>query len=146
MGTVKFSLAKRRNPSNPSAAIKFYAQAQASGEKTLDDMSCGIEQLCTVTRPDIVAVLAALQISVIESLQNGEIVRLGDLGSFRLALKGKGTLTEKEFSSSLIKKTRIVFTPSKQITTQLKALNFTHVALLPSKKKKEEDSPETPVD
>lgn len=143
MGTVKFSLAKRRNPSNPSAAIKFYAQAQASGEKSLDDMSRDIEQLCTVTRPDIVAVLAALQITVVESLQNGEIVRLGDLGSFRLALKGKGTLTEKEFSTSLIKKSRIVYSPSKEITVRLKALNFTHVAKLPLKKK-EESNPETP--
>lgn len=141
MGTfVKFSLALRKNPLNPSASPKFYATAQSSGEKSLDEMSRSIEQLCTVTRPDVLAVLAALQITIKESLCNGEIVRLGDLGSFRVGLRGKGTLTEKEFSPVLIKKARVVFKPSKEIFDALKTLTYAHVPKL-AVKVKEENKP-----
>lgn len=40
---------------------------------------------------DVKAVLDALQYEVIDALQNGNSVRLGDLGSFRLSIKANGS-------------------------------------------------------
>ena len=43
-----------------------------------------VEKRSTVSSADVKAVLDALQYEVMEALENGNTVRLGDLGSFRL--------------------------------------------------------------
>ena len=46
-----------------------------------------VEKRSTVSSADVKAMLDALQYEVIDALQNGNTVRLGDLGSFRLSIK-----------------------------------------------------------
>ena len=60
-------------------------------------------------------VLDALQYEVIEALANGNTVRLGDLGSFRLTIKSEGVSTAaeaKKKGAQLIKKVNVQFTKS----------------------------------
>ena len=68
-----------------------------------------IQSTCTVHKTDVYAVLIALEDVVKEAIQNGEIVRLGELCTLQVGLSGKGTLTEEEYEDSLIKKARINF-------------------------------------
>lgn len=124
MRSVKFSVVARKNPLRPEDPAKYYGQAKASGEVTLNEMSEGISQSCTVTKPDILAVLSGLEFTIIQSLQNGEIVRLGELGSFRLTLRSEGTETEKEFTSARIIRPKLRFTPGKALKNALKTLNY----------------------
>ena len=42
------------------------------------------------------AVLIALEDVVMEAIQNGEIVRLGELCTLQVSLSGKGALTEED--------------------------------------------------
>lgn len=129
--TVKYSVVARRNPMNPDAPKKFYAQAQAAGEKTLDEMCVSIARFCTVTKPDIVSVLCALAMTVEEGLRNGEIARLGDLGSLQIHLSGNGAVTEDEYDASLITGSRIIFRPAKCLVEMLKTLAYSRVPKLP---------------
>ena len=69
----------------------------------------------TVSSADVKAVLDALQYEVIEALENGNSVRLGDLGSFRLTMKSQGVETvaeAKKKGAQLIKKVNVQFTKS----------------------------------
>ena len=52
-----------------------------------------VEKRSTVSSADVKAVLDALQYEVMEALENGNTVRLGDLGSFRLTMKSQGAPT-----------------------------------------------------
>ena len=64
---------------------------------------------------DVKAVLDALQYEVIDALQNGNSVRLGDLGSFRLSIKANGSATSaeaKEVGANAIKAVNVQFTKS----------------------------------
>ena len=127
--TVTYSVSPRVNPQKKDEAPKFYAQVQANGDCTIREMAERIQASCTVTKADVYAVLVALEDVIIEALQNGEIVRLGDLGTFQIGISGKGAPTEEEHTSALIKKARINFRPGNVLSSILGSLNFSKVAL-----------------
>ena len=88
--TVTYSVVPRINPREKNDPPKYYAQAQARGDVSLREMAERIQSTCTVTKADVYAVLVSLEDVVKEAIQNGEIVRLGDLwqGDFAAAPGG----------------------------------------------------------
>ena len=139
---VTYSVVPRINPREKNDPPKYYAQAQASGDVNIREMSERIQQTCTVTKADVFAVLVSMEDVIIDALKAGEIVRLGDLGSFQIGVSGKGTLTEEEYDSSLIKKARINFRPGIALSGMLTTLNYAKVPKKPVPVKKDEESNE----
>lgn len=135
---VTYSVVARKNPRDPEGEVKYYAQAQARGETGIRSMAERIQKSCTVTRSDIMAVLVALSEAVTEGLRNGEIVRLGDLGSFQIGLSSSGSLTEEEYNSSQIRKARINFRPGVDLQAALSGLSHQRVPVKPAGTKSEE--------
>ena len=125
--TVTYSVAPRINPADKDAAPKYYGRVQAKGDINLREISERIQQSCTVTKADVHAVLISLEDVIIDSLRNGEIVRLGDLGAFQIGISSKGAATEEDYNSSLIKKARINFRPGSAIVGVLDNLTFAKV-------------------
>jgi predicted histone-like DNA-binding protein len=125
--SVTYSVSPRINPRDKEAAPKFYAQAQARGDVSIREMAERIQSTCTVTKADVYAVLVALEDVIVEALQNGEIVRLGELGTFQLSLSGKGAETEEDYNVSLIKKAKINFRPGLTLSDMLSKLQFSKV-------------------
>jgi predicted histone-like DNA-binding protein len=109
--SVTYSVVPRKNPQEKGTPPKFYAQAQARGDVNIREMSERIQSACTVNKADVYAVLVALEDVIAEALQNGEIVRLGELCTLQVSLSGKGALTEEDYNDSLIKKAKIIFRP-----------------------------------
>ena len=128
---VTYSVVPRINPREKNDPPKYYAQAQASGDVNIREMSERIQASCTVTKADVYAVLVSMEDVIIDALKSGEIVRLGDLGTFQIGVSGKGTLTEEEYDSSLIKKARINFRPGIALSSMLTALTFARVPKRP---------------
>lgn len=125
---VTYSVAERIDPREPELAGKYYATAQARGVMGIREMAERIQQACTVTRADTMAVLTALEDVVSEGLQAGEIVRLGDLGSLQISLSGKGAASAEEYNSSLITKIRILFRPGATLRDAISNLSFQRVS------------------
>ena len=136
---VTYSVVPRINPREKTDPPKYYAQAQASGDVNIREMSERIQQTCTVTKADVYAVLVSMEDVIIDALKSGEIVRLGDLGTFQIGVSGKGTLTEEEYDSSLIKKARINFRPGIALSGMLTTLSYAKVPkkAVPVKEKEE---------
>lgn len=132
---VNYSVSARKNPSNPEAPKKYYAQAQSAGDATFKSMCATISDRCTVTASDSKAVLDAFVTVMTSELQAGRIVRLGDFGSFQLSLSSYGAVSEKDYSQSLIKGAKIVFRPGEDLKTAVKTLKYEKVAKLPVKVK-----------
>ena len=124
---VTYSVVPRINPREKNDPPKYYAQAQASGDVNIREMSERIQQTCTITKADVYAVLVSMEDVIIDALKSGEIVRLGDLGTFQIGVSGKGTLTEEEYDSSLIKKARINFRPGLALSGMLTSLSYAKV-------------------
>ncbi len=142
--TVTYSVVPRLNPRDKDASPKYYAQAQASGDVSIREMSERIQQSCTVHKADVHAVLVALEDTMIDALKGGEIVRLGDLGTFQIGVSGKGALTEEDYTPSLIQKARINFRPGIALSGILTTLNFSKVAKKAVKKTDENEEEQEP--
>jgi len=127
--SVTYSVVPRINPSEKSAPPRYYAQAQARGDVTIREMAERIQSTCTVHKSDVYAVLVALEDVIAEALQNGEIVRLGELCTLQVSLSGKGAMTEEEYTTDLIKKSKVNFRPGLVLSNALAGLNFTKVAV-----------------
>ena len=140
--SVTYSVVPRVNPQEKGTPPKFYAQAQARGDVNIREMSERIQSACTVNKADVYAVLVALEDVIAEALQNGEIVRLGDLCTLQVSLSGKGALTEEDYNTSLIKKKRINFRPGRVLANAMSSLNFTQVEIKYPKEEEEEEGGE----
>ncbi len=122
---IKFKVIQRGKPGVVGGGEKkHYASVKISGEKTLAGLTREIEKISTVSGADIRAVLYAMVDVMETSLSNGEIVRLGDLGSLRVSVSSEGKDTEKEVTAHTIKKARTIFTPSVKLKTALNNLKF----------------------
>ena len=142
--SVTYSVVPRRNPSEKGAPPKYYAQAQARGDMNIREMSERIQAACTVNKADVYAVLVALEDVVSEAIQNGEIVRLGELCTLQVGLTGKGSLTEEDYNTSLIKRAKINFRPGTSLANALTSLNFSKVAIKYPKEEEEVTPDEMP--
>ena len=138
--SVTYSVVPRTKPGDKNMPPKFYAQAQARGDINIREMAERIQSTCTVHKSDVYAVLVALEDVIVEALQNGEIVRLGELGTFQLSLSGKGAVTEEDYNTSLIKRAKINFRPGKVLAGALETLSFSKVPIKYIKEVEEEDN------
>ena len=136
---VTYSVSPRINPRDKDASPKYYGHVQANGEVNIREMAERIQQTCTVHKSDVFAVLVALEDTITDALKNGEIVRLGDLGTFQIGISSKGALTEEDYDESLIKKARINFRPGLALANILGNLSYKKVAVKSSKADKEEE-------
>jgi len=97
---IKYSLIERINPADLSMPRKIYAVNKSSGELSLRQLSKRIADISTVSSIDTMAVLEALVQVIPEELSDGNIVRLGDFGSFYANLKSSGAETEEDFNNT----------------------------------------------
>jgi hypothetical protein len=58
-------------------------------------------------------------------LTNGKIVALGDLGTFCVNVKSDGVVTPEEFTASVVKGTKILYRPTKELKKKLRMIDVT---------------------
>ncbi len=125
MKRVFYKLRPKKNATGKSAGMqKYYAMTAYDGEITLDHLAEKISRYSTLSRVDIVAVITALVDEIGEGVGKGKIVRLGELGTFRLILNSDGVENVKDFKPSIIKKTRVNFHPGQRIKRVQEKLLF----------------------
>lgn len=103
---------------------KWYASANMSGEKTLEGLTTDIEKISTVSGADIRAVLYALVDVMETALADGQIIRLGELGSMRVSISSEGKEKEEEITVAVIRGAKVLFTPGEKIKKMLNNLKY----------------------
>ena len=74
-----------------------------------------LAQISTVSRADVLAVLAELPGVMADYMAQGKSVRLDGLGTFRYTLDTKGVATEEEFDfQAQVKAVRVSFIPQRE--------------------------------
>lgn len=123
--SVKFRkvVNKRKNSSTNG---KIYAKAVVSGVVHSAQISEEISKMCTLTPPDVLAVIKALDTNIAGHLQNGERVVLDDFGAFKVGLRTKPADTAKKFTAANVVGMHVIFQPAiemvdkKRVKTMLK--------------------------
>ena len=121
---IPFSPSGKINPNDASAPMKYYPRASNFGEIDLEELAEQVSFSCSATPADCYLVIMSLVTEVSNSLEQGKIVRLGNLGSFQVSIKGDSSDTPEAVKAQNIKSTSILFRPGKKLKTMLKRLVF----------------------
>jgi predicted histone-like DNA-binding protein len=125
--TVKFTTVERPNPQDLTAPRKHYPQIQHSGKVTVQQLAERAAEMSTLSSADIAAAIEAFLTIVPQELANGNIVSLGDFGSFRLRLRSEGAGTAEEVTARNILKTLTSFFPGKRFKQVLDTIDYDKV-------------------
>jgi predicted histone-like DNA-binding protein len=114
----------KKNPQAPEDAPKLYASAVHSDKVDIEKLALAVSERCSLRRSDVQGALVALMDIIPSELLKGNIVSLGELGSFYANVKSEGVATEEEISVSMVKGTRIKYRPTKELTKKLRMIDF----------------------
>ncbi len=122
--SVKYNVITRYNPRDPEAPRKYYASIQSSGRVTLRELSKQIAEISTVSTVDTMAVLEGLLTLIPREIAQGNIVELGDFGTFWMRIQSDGSDTPEEVKANNIKRVLPRFTPGKEFKQGLNNTEF----------------------
>jgi len=121
---MKYKLVQKSNPSKPDAAKKWYANAVNTGTITLRTLSKDIAGRSSLTVGDVSNVIENLIERLPQYLVEGNSIKLGNLGTFRLSLSSEGIAKKEDFTGKQIKKAKVLFTPGTEIKNTLAQAKF----------------------
>jgi predicted histone-like DNA-binding protein len=124
---IHYSLKERVNPQALLDPRKQYAFVQNQGAVNLRQLATRISRESTISMMDTMAVLEGLLQVIPDLLADGKIVRLGDLGTFRVTISSEGVDDPDDFNASLIKGLNLKFRPGAEFRDQLERVKFTKV-------------------
>ena len=125
---IRYKVIERAEPGVPGGGRRrYFASANVRGEFTLRDATKRIEKTSTINGADIYGVLYALVEVMKDALADGQIFRLGDMGSLRVSLSSKGCDAPEKVTRTSITGTRVIFTPGPEIKDLLLNLDFEKV-------------------
>lgn len=111
--TVIFKKAKRRNMRDPKVEGQYHPQLLTLGQRVdLNGIAYTMKESSSLSKGDIMSVLANFVEAMRTALFNGYSVNLQDFGVFSLSARTEGSPTEKECTAKKIKAVRINFRPS----------------------------------
>ena len=120
---MKYKLTKRANPQN-RAQEKWYAAPVYDGKINKTDLTKEIVGMSSLSRGDVSNVIENVIDVTPKYLLMGKIIKLGELGSFRLSFSSEGVENENEFTVAKISGVRVVFTPSPELRKMLSDIKF----------------------
>lgn len=120
---MKYKIVEKKKPGTQD--FKYYGVVVLGEPVGIRAIVKEIEEKCTLTQPDILAVLSALESAIAAKLRNGQAVRFGTLGSFRPTISSNGATNAATWAVNMVKRVRAVFTPSAQLKRDLAVKNCT---------------------
>jgi putative DNA-binding protein len=113
--SIKYKLYQLKNKTSQRNGY-WYARAAYIGTVGTKQLATRISERCTVTEPDILAVISALVSEMSHNLQNGMRVKLNDFGTFKLSISSEGVKELKDFSAvKHIKRPHVLFQPETHV-------------------------------
>ncbi len=115
----------KRNPMEPETAPKYYASAMHDARLDLDSLAMAVAERCSLKRADVHGVLVGLMDIIPNELLKGNIISLGQLGSFYVTVKSEGAETAEDMSPGLVKGSKIQYRPTKELKKKLRMIDVT---------------------
>lgn len=103
------------NRKNSKTQGKVYGRAVVDGVIDTKEIARKINKRCTLTEPDIIAVINALETEIGYGLSDGKRVVLDGFGSFKVGLTTTPADSAKKFTSANIKGMHVIFLPATEM-------------------------------
>ena len=110
MSMAKFRKVKNNRKNSPTRGM-IYGRAVVNRVVHTSAIAKNITERCTVTEPDILAVINALMTEISANISEGNKVVLDNFGSFKLGIRTSPAVSAKKFTSANIKAMYIIYSP-----------------------------------
>lgn len=110
MSMAKFRKVKNNRKNSPTRGM-IYGRAVVNRVVHTSAIAKKITERCTVTEPDILAVINALMTEISANIADGNKVVLDEFGSFKLGIRTSPAVSAKKFTSANIKAMYIIYSP-----------------------------------
>ena len=107
---AKFRKVKNNRKNSPTRGM-IYGRAVVNKVVHTSAIAKKITERCTVTEPDILAVINALMTEISANIADGNKVVLDEFGSFKLGIRTSPAVSAKKFTSANIKAMYIIYSP-----------------------------------
>lgn len=120
-----YTVMARKNLLKPDEAPMYYAVARSGRRVSVKEVCKRISQRSSYSKGELEGCIGEFLLEIVNVLEEGNIVQMGDLGNFRMSVKtGTPTKTAKEFNASCIEKGKILFFPGSDLRKLCKALDY----------------------
>ncbi len=107
---AKFRKVKNNRKNSPTKGM-IYGRAVVNSVVHTSAIAKKITERCTVTEPDILAVINALMTEISANIAEGNKVVLDEFGSFKLGIRTSPAVNAKKFTQANIKNMYVIYTP-----------------------------------
>lgn len=121
---IKYTVIPRKNIQNMTDPPQYYPSLQSSGRLTLRQLAQRMAEISTLSTIDTMAAIEAFLQVVPQELADGNIVDLGDFGSFWLRTKTTGTAEQADVAKEQILDLKPLFRPGKEFKKVLDNAEF----------------------
>ena len=117
---------QRANPQNRSN-VKWYPVQNTEERLEEDEVAEQIADETTLNPSEALMAIRQLRKVVTSALLSGNSVKLGNWGSFSVALKTTGADSKEELSAKNIEQVNIRFTPGSEVKAEMQKAKFTWI-------------------
>lgn len=110
MNMAKFRKVKNNRKNSPTRGM-IYGRAVVNRVVHTSAIAKKITERCTVTEPDILAVINALMTEISANISEGNKVVLDNFGSFKLGIRTSPAVSARKFTQANIKAMYIIYSP-----------------------------------
>ena len=130
---LKYSLVLRPDLSKEAQAGDklFFGQVRATDRISFVELCEALASYSTASSGDVKLVLDGLVHFMRKNLQKGNIIEVGELGNFRMTAGSAGSFSKEEFSTTMFKKGKIIFTPGRILREACAAPTFEKLTFVP---------------
>lgn len=121
---MRYHVVSRENPQNREIS-KFYPSLDYDSEIDITSLSDEISYASSINSSDVRAVIESFLKFVPLHIMNGNTVRLGDFGIFKIGIQSKGEANAEDVSGNSIVRTHILFRPGAAILSKIQNMKFT---------------------
>jgi predicted histone-like DNA-binding protein len=122
--SLKLKPVSRKNPLKPNDPPLFYLNAVSKGKVNLDDICKRVAHASTLSRGDLFNAILSVVDEMIFELNDGKIVELGKLGTFRMTVNSKGVPEITKVATNQVTKVNIRYRPGSELTGTVKNLQL----------------------
>lgn len=120
-----YTVMARKNLMKPDEAPMYYAVARSGRKVSVKEVCKRISERSSYSKGELEGCIGEFLLEIVNVLEEGNIVQMGDLGNFRMSVKtGTPTKTAKDFTSSCIEKGKIVFYPGNDLRKLCRTLDY----------------------
>jgi len=121
---VRYFKYKRKITKDSVPEYKYMPKNHLEVTVGFEELAEMIEKKSTMSRGDILGVLAEVETTACYMLEKGHPVKLGILGTFYPSIETKSVDSPEKVTTKLIKRFKVIFKPSKYLKNRFKNVDF----------------------